>query len=122
MSPCRGEGFPGQQPGPSKSMSSPTSQVVQKLWSYCNVLRDDGLCYGDYVEQLTFLLFRVLSVAVKNRLPLGSAGAGPAAFVKARQPVRRMVAASDRGGTSRRRCTVVGSEDPTMSLLSGPRR
>ena len=34
-----------------------TQQIVQKLWSYCNVLRDDGLSYGDYVEQLTFLLF-----------------------------------------------------------------
>jgi type I restriction enzyme M protein len=32
-------------------------QIVQKLWNYCNVLRDDGLSYGDYVEQLTFLLF-----------------------------------------------------------------
>lgn len=31
--------------------------IVQKLWNYCNVLRDDGMCYGDYVEQLTFLLF-----------------------------------------------------------------
>ena len=31
--------------------------VVQRLWSYCNTLRDDGLSYGDYVEQLTFLLF-----------------------------------------------------------------
>lgn len=33
------------------------STLVQKLWSYCNILRDDGLSYGDYVEQLTFLLF-----------------------------------------------------------------
>ena len=31
--------------------------IVQKLWNYCNVLRDDGLGYGDYVEQLTYLLF-----------------------------------------------------------------
>ena len=37
-------------------MSTP-QQLVAKLWSYCNVLRDDGLSYGDYVEQLTFLLF-----------------------------------------------------------------
>jgi type I restriction enzyme M protein len=33
------------------------STLVQKLWNYCNILRDDGLSYGDYVEQLTFLLF-----------------------------------------------------------------
>jgi len=32
-------------------------QIVQKLWSYCNILRDDGLSYPDYVEQLTYLLF-----------------------------------------------------------------
>ncbi len=31
--------------------------VVQKLWSYCNLLRDEGLSYGDYLEQLTYLLF-----------------------------------------------------------------
>src|SRR5437016_5836606 len=37
--------------------SNGTQQLVQKLWSYCNVLRDDGLSYGDYLEQLTYLLF-----------------------------------------------------------------
>lgn len=31
--------------------------LVSKLWNYCNVLRDDGVSYGDYVEQLTYLLF-----------------------------------------------------------------
>jgi type I restriction enzyme M protein len=36
--------------------SSP-GQIVAKLWNYCSILRDDGLSYGDYVEQLTFLLF-----------------------------------------------------------------
>ncbi len=34
-----------------------TAPLVQKLWNYCNVLRDDGMSYGDYVEQLTYLLF-----------------------------------------------------------------
>src|SRR4051794_39417418 len=38
-------------------MTNGSAQVVQKLWNYCNVLRDDGLSYGDYVEQLTYLLF-----------------------------------------------------------------
>jgi type I restriction enzyme M protein len=37
-------------------MTTPTA-LVQKLWNYCSILRDDGLSYGDYVEQLTFLLF-----------------------------------------------------------------
>ncbi len=34
-----------------------SSQLVSKLWNYCSLLRDDGLSYGDYVEQLTYLLF-----------------------------------------------------------------
>jgi type I restriction enzyme M protein len=38
-----------------------SQQIVQKLWNYCNVLRDDGLSYQDYVEQLTFLLFLKMS-------------------------------------------------------------
>lgn len=38
-------------------MANHSQQIVQKLWNYCNVLRDDGLSYGDYVEQLTYLLF-----------------------------------------------------------------
>src|SRR6185312_16853776 len=31
--------------------------IVSKVWSFCNVLRDDGVGYGDYLEQLTYLLF-----------------------------------------------------------------
>jgi len=38
-------------------MNTNTHSLVQKLWNYCNVLRDDGMSYGDYVEQLTYLLF-----------------------------------------------------------------
>lgn len=36
-------------------MSNPTA-LVQILWDYCNILRNDGLSYGDCVEQLTLLL------------------------------------------------------------------
>lgn len=39
---------------------TPTA-LVRKLWQYCNVLRDDGLSYPDYVEQLTYLLFLKMS-------------------------------------------------------------
>jgi type I restriction enzyme M protein len=34
-----------------------TNQVISKVWSFCNTLRDDGVGYGDYLEQLTYLLF-----------------------------------------------------------------
>ncbi len=34
-----------------------TFALVNKLWNFATVLRDDGLSYGDYVEQLTYLLF-----------------------------------------------------------------
>ena len=37
--------------------SNAAQTIVQRLWNYCNVLRDDGMSYGDYVEQLTYLLF-----------------------------------------------------------------
>jgi type I restriction enzyme M protein len=33
------------------------SEIVQKLWGFCHTLRHDGIDYGDYIEQLTYLLF-----------------------------------------------------------------
>ena len=38
-------------------MSKNTSSIVSKVWSFCNSLRDAGIGYGDYLEQLTYLLF-----------------------------------------------------------------
>jgi len=38
-------------------MESTTNSIVSKVWSFCNTLRDDGVSYGDYLEQLTYLLF-----------------------------------------------------------------
>src|SRR5262245_23302416 len=37
------------------------ARLVRKLWQYCGILRDDGLSYPDYVEQLTYLLFLKMS-------------------------------------------------------------
>lgn len=34
-----------------------TSSLIQKVWNFCHTLRDDGVGYGDYLEQLTYLLF-----------------------------------------------------------------
>jgi type I restriction enzyme M protein len=36
---------------------SESSALVNKLWAFCNVLRDDGVGTLDYTEQLTYLLF-----------------------------------------------------------------
>ena len=34
-----------------------TAGIISKVWSFCNTLRDDSVSYGDYLEQLTYLLF-----------------------------------------------------------------
>jgi hypothetical protein len=49
------------QKGAHWKMPNGSATIVQKLWNYCNVLRDDGMSYGDYVEQLTYLLFLKMS-------------------------------------------------------------
>jgi type I restriction enzyme M protein len=51
--------------------------VVQKLWNYCNILRDDGLSYQDYIEQLTFLLFLKMADE-RQRMTRGKAALIPA--------------------------------------------
>ncbi len=56
-------------------MNTPSSTIVQRLWNYCNVLRDDGMSYGDYVEQLTYLLF--LKMDAENASMLGRKSAIP---------------------------------------------
>jgi type I restriction enzyme M protein len=48
-------------------MSTSAQMIVQRLWNYCNLLRDDGMSYGDYVEQLTYLLF--LKMAYERTRP-----------------------------------------------------
>ena len=59
-------------------MTAPAA-LVQKLWNYCNVLRDDGLSYGDYVEQLTFLLFLKMADE-QSRPPFNKPSAVPKGF------------------------------------------
>ena len=34
-----------------------TDSIISKVWSFCTTLRDDGVGYGDYLEQLTYLIF-----------------------------------------------------------------
>src|SRR3954462_7035847 len=42
---------------PLRQMSHTASAIVQKVWSYAHVMRDDGLSFLDYTEQITYLLF-----------------------------------------------------------------
>lgn len=41
----------------SEKLMSDEASIVSKVWNLANVLRDDGVSYGDYLEQLTYLLF-----------------------------------------------------------------
>lgn len=50
-------------------MIESSQQIVKKLWNYCNLLRDDGLSYGDYLEQLTYLLFLKMSYEQTELFP-----------------------------------------------------
>jgi type I restriction enzyme M protein len=64
---------------PETGNASGTAAIVNKLWNFCNVLRDDGLSYGDYVEQLTFLLFLKMAHE-QTRPPLNRPSAIPADY------------------------------------------
>ncbi len=56
-----------------------SDRIVAKLWNYCSVLRDDGLSYGDYVEQLTYLLFLKMAHE-RTQAPWSQASVIPAGF------------------------------------------
>lgn len=47
------------------------SDIVQKLWGFCHTLRHDGVDYGDYIEQLTYLLFLKMSDERSVEIPKG---------------------------------------------------
>ena len=42
-------------------MNDQSPSIVSKVWGMCNPLRDDGLSYQDYLEQLTYLIFLKMS-------------------------------------------------------------
>ena len=47
------------------------SDIVQKLWGFCHTLRHDGVDYGDYIEQLTYLLFLKMAEEKGVEIPKG---------------------------------------------------
>src|SRR4051812_11999471 len=46
------------------------TDVVGKLWGYAHTLRHDGVDYGDYIEQLTYLLFLKMADEQNIQLPV----------------------------------------------------
>ena len=74
-------------------MSNNTSSIVSKVWNYAHVLKNAGVDYGDYVEQITYLPFLKIAaergeldrqISRASRLRLGiltSAFSGEGAFV-----------------------------------------
>jgi len=65
--------------GIQKQTGMSTATIVQKLWNYCNVLRDDGMSYGDYVEQITYLLFLKMADE-RTKAPYNQPSPVPAGF------------------------------------------
>ena len=49
------------------------NNIVQKLWGLCDILRDDGITYYQYVNELTYLLFLKIAEETKTekQLPTG---------------------------------------------------
>ncbi len=54
-------------------MSTVTHDIVQKLWNLCNVLKDDGVTYHQYVTELTYLLFLKMAkeTGTEDQIPSG---------------------------------------------------
>jgi type I restriction enzyme M protein len=54
-------------------MSTVTHDIVQKLWNLCNVLKDDGVTYHQYVTELTYLLFLKMAkeTGTEDQIPKG---------------------------------------------------
>src|SRR5437016_4273834 len=63
-------------------MANESASIVQRVWNYCNVLRDDGMSYGDYVEQLTYLLFLKM-VCEREQLPIATSSPASASRIPA---------------------------------------
>ena len=53
-----------------------TQEIVSKLWNLCNVLRDDGITYHQYVTELTYILFLKMAkeTGAESQIPEATAG------------------------------------------------
>ena len=46
-----------------------SSALVKRVWSFCNVLRDEGVGASEYLEQITFLLFLKMADELDREMP-----------------------------------------------------
>ena len=92
-----------------------SAAIVQKLWNYCNILRDDGLSYGDYVEQLTYLLF--LKMADEQSGPPFSQA--PILQQQLIEPVQSVPADVEIAAVGRRQVRVVHTHSRTALAWTG---
>ncbi len=91
------------------------STRVPKLWNYCNVLRDDGMSYGDYVEQLTYLLFLKMADE-RSRLPHNQPSPIPAAYA---WPALRLLDGDALFDHDRHTLEELGKQPGTLALIFG---
>jgi type I restriction enzyme M protein len=93
-----------------------SATLIQKLWNYCNVLRDDGMIYGDYVEQLTYLLFLKMADE-RSRPPYDQPSPIPAAYA---QPALRALDGDALFDHDRHTLEVPGKQPGALALhMSG---
>ncbi|QHS64030.1 N-6 DNA methylase [Chitinophaga agri] len=55
-------------------MSQSTNDIVSKLWNLCNILKDDGVTYHQYVTELTYLIFLKMAkeTGFESQIPVGN--------------------------------------------------
>ena len=54
------------------TQNNQSQAIVSKVWNFCHMLRDDGVSYGDYLEQITYLIF--LKMAFEQQPSIEKAG------------------------------------------------
>ena len=96
-------------------MSNQSATIVQRLWNYCNVLRDDGVSYGDYVEQLTYLLFLKMADE-RSRPPYNQPSVVPEKFA---WPALRAKDGDELFDHYRHTLEELGKQPGTLALIFG---
>jgi hypothetical protein len=102
-----------------------TSSLVQKVWNFCHTLRDDGVGYGDYLEQLTYLLFLKLAHEYAqepyNRdTHIPRAMTGPACAARPASRWRRTTWHAAQAGARSRACWAPSSSRPRTRSRTRP--